>query len=204
MISIGIDESGTGAWAGPFYVCGVASRKEEAEQFRKMGVKDSKLLSDGRRRRLFDGIADTALLVRHQEVPVQEINAGPGCWATAVWKVCFSMLSACSEMFPDEGLQIIVDGRANSKVIGLFKKAGRRPPRFVIRADNLFPEVSAASVIAKTLRNNRMVELANTFPGYHWEKNAGYGTPEHQAAIELLGITPQHRAIKRLRGYFYG
>ena len=61
------------------------------------------------------------------------------------------------------------------------------------KADDTYIEVSAASIIAKVYRDNLMAELAKVYKGYLWEKNAGYGTKEHIAAIKELGITEVHR-----------
>ena len=61
------------------------------------------------------------------------------------------------------------------------------------KADDTYIQVSAASIVAKVYRDNLMAELAKVYKGYLWEKNAGYGTKEHIAAIKELGITPVHR-----------
>ena len=61
------------------------------------------------------------------------------------------------------------------------------------KADDTYIQVSAASIVAKVYRDNLMAELAKIYKGYLWEKNAGYGTKDHIAAIKKLGITPVHR-----------
>ena len=65
--------------------------------------------------------------------------------------------------------------------------------QFLPKADQLVPEVSAASIIAKVSRDHYMYELADKFPGYGFEKHVGYGTAAHKAAIEELGLCPEHR-----------
>jgi ribonuclease HII len=67
------------------------------------------------------------------------------------------------------------------------------PARCVVRGDAISLSIAAASIAAKVVRDRIMAGLAGDFPGYGWERNAGYGTPEHQAALERLGVTSQHR-----------
>lgn len=67
------------------------------------------------------------------------------------------------------------------------------PAHPVIKGDNISFSIAAAAVVAKVTRDRIMELLAAEHPGYGWERNAGYGTAEHRAAIERLGITPQHR-----------
>jgi ribonuclease HII len=65
--------------------------------------------------------------------------------------------------------------------------------RTVVKGDAKCLSIAAASIIAKVARDRLMVELAADFPGYGFERHKGYGTPEHQAAIDNLGVTPHHR-----------
>ena len=76
---------------------------------------------------------------------------------------------------------------------------GNRPPRLgcpvrcVIGGDGMSLSIAAASIVAKVARDRLMTDMAGRFPGYAWERNKGYGTPEHQVAIRRLGITTEHR-----------
>ena len=63
----------------------------------------------------------------------------------------------------------------------------------VVHGDTTYASIAAASVLAKTYRDERMAELSRQYPGYGWEHNAGYPTPEHIDAIKRLGYTPEHR-----------
>ena len=65
--------------------------------------------------------------------------------------------------------------------------------RTVLKGDTLSLSIAAASIVAKVTRDRMMVDLAERFPGYGWERNAGYGTQEHREAIGRLGVTPVHR-----------
>jgi len=67
------------------------------------------------------------------------------------------------------------------------------PARAVVRGDSRVPQIAAASIVAKTCRDHLMVRLAARYPGYGWERNVGYGTPEHRDAIARVGVTPHHR-----------
>lgn len=67
------------------------------------------------------------------------------------------------------------------------------PYQTVVHGDATYSSIAAASVLAKTWRDERMRELAAQYPGYGWEKNMGYPTPEHIRAIKELGYTPEHR-----------
>jgi ribonuclease HII len=68
-----------------------------------------------------------------------------------------------------------------------------RPCEAVVKGDATVPQIAAASIIAKTCRDRLMIRLAARHPGYCWDKNVGYGTPEHLAALTRLGPTPHHR-----------
>jgi ribonuclease HII len=63
----------------------------------------------------------------------------------------------------------------------------------VVKGDSKSLSIAAASVIAKVTRDREMCELSQRFPGYGWERNAGYGTAEHMAAMRRIGLTPHHR-----------
>ncbi len=79
----------------------------------------------------------------------------------------------------------LVDGNRAPKL--------RCPARCVVGGDGLSLSIAAASIVAKVTRDRIMADLARRFPGYGWERNAGYGTAEHRKALERLGVTPQHR-----------
>ena len=67
------------------------------------------------------------------------------------------------------------------------------PTETVIKGDARCLSIAAASIIAKVTRDRMMAALAEDHPGYGWERNAGYGTAEHRAALDRLGVTPHHR-----------
>lgn len=183
---LGIDESGTGAWAGPFYLVGVLV--EDEDEFAKAvgGLRDSKKLSDLKRRELAPRIREHALKVYPFVATVESIREKGmrNTWREGVETI----VTSASRLGP----QIYIDGPRDKKV--------ELPRNLSVvwekKADDKYPSVMAASILAKTLRNDDMVALAKDFPKYGWAVNAGYGTADHRAAIELHGHTAHHRPIK--------
>ena len=108
----------------------------------------------------------------------------PGCAATTLAAALTAMARAAEALgvAPDLAL---VDGNRPPKL--------RCPVECVVKGDGRSLAIAAASVIAKVTRDREMAALAESFPGYGWERNAGYGTAEHQAALARLGLTPHHR-----------
>ena len=67
------------------------------------------------------------------------------------------------------------------------------PHHCIVKGDGKYLSIAAASVLAKTYRDDYMIKITEDFPDYQWKKNKGYPTKEHRAAIERLGVTPHHR-----------
>jgi ribonuclease HII len=189
---IGVDESGTGAWAGPFTVVAAAMDETTAAYLRAAGVRDSKKLSDQARRRMFVEIADTAHAVCEYVSADQMKQEGHGtAWRRAVIEVIKRLTTE------DTTAKIVIDGLPDSIVARTLSRV--RPHlhvRFMPKADDRIVAVGAASVVAKTLRNDAMIKLHAEYPAYGWERNFGYGTEEHRRAIKKHGTTPVHRQIK--------
>jgi ribonuclease HII len=80
---------------------------------------------------------------------------------------------------------VLVDGNACPK--------WQRPSKAIVDGDAKCRSIAAASIIAKVTRDRMMAELAREYPGYGWERNRGYGTPEHYRGLNALGLTPLHR-----------
>jgi ribonuclease HII len=200
---IGVDESGTGAWAGPFHVGAVAV--EVLPFNREIGryLRDSKKLSDTKRRKAVPLIKKHAAATAVIEVPVWEINLGPKtAWRIAISKALMQIKEALGiEREQAHEHSLLIDGPEDYDLIKMLGSGGWRNPRFEIEGDDKFPAIMAASILAKTARNDCMVGLSSEFPEYGWERNAGYGTPEHKKACEEHGVTKHHRRIKRLKRY---
>lgn len=183
---IGLDEVGTGAYAGPAYVCAVVVTHDWKPP---NGLKDSKQMSWAAKTRVYSELLQTITDQRIVSISNSHIDAiGLGkAWMEAVT----SALEPLVKLFPD--YTVTVDG-------------DRMPPGFkgraLPKADRLVPVVSAASVIAKVNRDVLMIGLHDKFPFYDWKHNVGYGTPAHWAGLHKYGISPHHRLsyapIKRL------
>jgi ribonuclease HII len=171
----GVDEAGRGPWAGPVVAAAVIF---EAGRPAPRGLNDSKLLTADERARLYDAIRKTAI-VGVGIVEVDDIDSINILQATfRAMQAAIASLSAAPET-------VLVDGNLCPAL----------PCRSVavVDGDQLCPSIAAASVIAKVTRDRLMISLAQSFPGYRWEFNKGYGTREHADAIVRLGVTPHHR-----------
>ena len=87
---------------------------------------------------------------------------------------------------------ILVDGNR-------FKNYPFIPHQCVVKGDSKFASIAAASILAKNERDRIMVKLAELYPGYGWERNMAYPTPEHRQALLKLGPTPEHRVSFKLK-----
>ena len=176
---LGIDEVGRGPWAGPLVV-GACVLREPIE-----GLTDSKKLTAKRREALAPIIHEKAYCglgwVSAKEL--DEIGL-----STALRKACREAVKQVQAQKPEFN-EIIIDGTVNFlSDTPLGKYVTVKP-----KADLLVPEVSAASIIAKVARDNYMIELAERFPNYGFEKHVGYGTALHRAALEEYGPCEEHR-----------
>lgn len=194
MIVIGADESGTGAWAGPFTVCAVAVFEHHQQRLVDLGAKDSKSLSDKKRRSIMDALIDEVLVGK------VEIGTAAGIHKLgkqAVWRV--AMTNAILHVSKIVGrARIVVDGVRDPGLERALRVHGVAGLTFMPKADAKVPAVSAASIIAKTVRNDMMIALHEEYPEYNWKVNAGYGSEEHDVALKKYGKTIHHRPWKNL------
>jgi len=171
----GVDEAGRGPWAGPVVAAAVVLDRGAVPA----GLDDSKKLSRRRREALFDAIR-AAAAVGVGIAAMAEIDALNILRANDL-----AMRRAVAALDPLPALAL-VDGN-------------RVPPELPCRAEALVGgdarslSVAAASIVAKVTRDSIMAELAAAHPGYGWERNQGYGTAEHRAALIRLGVTSHHR-----------
>lgn len=200
---IGVDESGTGAWAGPFHVGAVAVEVLPFNQAVGRYLRDSKKLSDAKRRAACPLIRKHAAAVAVVEVPVWEINLGPKlAWRIAISKALMQIKEALGiEREQAHEHMLLIDGTDDYDLTKMLGSGGWYNLRFKIEGDDKIPAIMAASILAKTARNDCMVGLSSEFPEYGWEQNAGYGTPAHREACEKYGVTKHHRRIRRLKRY---
>jgi ribonuclease HII len=177
-VILGLDEVGVAPSCGPVVACAVAMPLDK--RFIS-GVRDSKTLSAAQRERLARQILRQALAVGIGAASVREIDQLNIYYATVL-----AMRRAVTRAGQHDF--VIVDGR---HIRGFEEHAG--PYKAVIDGDALVYAVSCASIVAKVTRDRLMARLAARHPGYGWEHNAGYATPDHRAGMAALGITPHHR-----------
>ena len=185
----GIDEAGRGPWAGP--VVAVAAVIIDPARLPD-GIDDSKKLSKKRREALFDPIMASAYIGVGQASPgeIDEFNI--------LAATMLAMRRALDDLVAQHQIQpefALIDG---NRVPGDLPC----PARAVVKGDATSLSIAAASIVAKVTRDRIMTTLDEDFPGYGWARNAGYGTPEHQAGLARLGVTSHHRTtygpIRRL------
>lgn len=184
---VGIDEVGRGPWAGPVVFGAVVLGDIEIK-----GLTDSKKLSKKRREALSREIHSSAKAVGLGWVSATELDRLG--MSVALTLACRRALEQVKAPYQ----QIILDGTVN-----FLKDTGKGPYVTTMKqADLLVPSVSAASIVAKVARDAYMVEQDALYPGYGFSSHVGYGTAQHRAAIERLGVTPLHRlSFAPLSGY---
>lgn len=171
-IIVGVDEVGRGPLAGPVVTAAVVLPTPI------QGLADSKALSAKKREALFSEIMEKAH-VGVGAASVREIDQLNILHATLL-----AMRRAVARV-PARPTLAMVDGNQNP---GL----GFRT-ELVIKGDAKIPEISAASIVAKVIRDRLMARLARRYPFYAWESNVGYGAKAHRDAMESVGVTPHHR-----------
>lgn len=175
---LGIDEAGRGPWAGPLVVGAVVLGGVQVE-----GLTDSKKLSKKKREALYSEITNKAAAYASGWVSACELDeiGMSAALRLATRRAVEKIIVPYSE--------IIIDGTVNF----LADTGKGQYVQTMPKADLLIPSVSAASIIAKVERDRYMVELDGAYPGYGFGAHAGYGVAKHRAAIDRLGITPEHR-----------
>ena len=178
----GIDEAGRGPWAGPVVAAAVVfdgdfGRPADWPDW-LAGLDDSKKLKPERRAALFDVIqAGAACGIGRAEV--EEIDALNNLQATLL------AMSRAVAALPEPPDYALIDGTQAPKL--------RCRTETVIKGDGRAFSIAAASVLAKVSRDRIMAGLAADYPGYGWQRNQGYGVPEHRAGLDRLGVSPHHR-----------
>ncbi|MDV4169924.1 ribonuclease HII [Rhodovulum sp. FJ3] len=174
-IVAGVDEVGRGPLAGPVTAAAVILKPNAIPE----GLNDSKKLTAKRRQALYEVLMETAdVSIAHASVEeIDEIN-----------------ILEASHLAMRRALAGL--GRAADYAL----VDGNRMPRdmpcageTIIKGDARSVSIAAASIVAKTVRDALMVDLAQQHPGYGWETNAGYGSKTHLEALRNLGVTPHHR-----------
>ncbi|MCG9791244.1 ribonuclease HII [Flavobacterium algicola] len=200
-LEVGTDEAGRGCLAGPVTAAAILLPLD----FQNTILNDSKQLSEKVRETLKPIIESQALTYAVTHLFPQEIDEINILNASMkAMQECILKLSVCPEF-------IIVDGnRAINAKLGLKSKAGKKlskteidflmaiPNQSIVKGDAKYLSIAAASVLAKTYRDEYMNIIHEEFPMYNWKKNKGYPTKEHREAIRKYGTTKYHRMSFRL------
>ncbi len=187
----GCDEAGRGPLAGPVFAAAVILPPTIG--YTKLGhlLNDSKQLTELERYYLRPIIQKTAVAYAVAQVDAPDIDRYNILNASIM-----AMHRALSQLDPQPE-HIIVDGNRWKAYIpkdGVFEI----PAQPFVKGDGMFMSIAAASILAKTYRDDLMIKLDREFPQYHWRDNKGYPTKEHYEALKTYGPSPYHRMTFRL------
>jgi ribonuclease HII len=176
LIEAGCDEAGRGCLAGPVFAAAVILPK----RFKHPLLNDSKLMKPEHRYELREFIQIKAIAWAVASVDHAEIDR------INILRASFKAMHLALAQLALQAELILVDGH-------MFTPYSHTPHICLIKGDANFASIAAASVLAKTYRDDFMFNLHPQFPEYSWNTNKGYGTFEHRKAIETHGLTPFHR-----------
>ena len=180
-IEAGCDEAGRGCLAGPVYAAAVILPHD----FHNEDLNDSKQLSEAKRYKLREIIESEALAWGVGVVTNEEIDK------INILNASFLAMHRAIDNLSIRPEVLLIDGNR-------FKKYQDLPHTTVVKGDGKYMSIAAASVLAKTHRDEYMCRLHAEYPQYDWKGNKGYPTKKHRAAIEQYGTTPYHRMTFRL------
>jgi len=173
----GVDEAGRGPLAGPVVAAAAILPFPEREWFQLLG--DSKQLSEKRRLAAHEALSDNGAMVGTGVVPAELIDAEGIVTAT------HEAMRRAVQALPLEPDHLLIDGFA--------LRGTPLPQQAVVGGDALCYSIAAASIVAKVTRDGLMHEIDETYPGYGFAGNKGYGTEEHLECLRRLGPCPEHR-----------
>ena len=193
LLEAGCDEAGRGPLAGPVYAAAVILPKD----FHHPLLNDSKQMTEKNRDLLRPIIEREAVAWAVEAVQAEEIDALNILWASVT-----GMQRAVLRLDPRPQF-LLIDGNKFRP----FEGYGFKDYRTVVHGDATYASIAAASVLAKTHRDEFMRKIASDYPEYGWDRNMGYPTPEHIEAIRRYGYTPWHRksfTVKELEPSLFG
>lgn len=183
LIEAGCDEAGRGCLAGSVYAGAVIFPPDYTND----ELNDSKQLSEKRRNALREVIKRDALAWGVGIVTPEEIDR------INILKASILAMHRALDALSLRPQAVIVDGNRFKPYCGL-------PYTTIVKGDAKYLSIAAASILAKTCRDDYMAELAREYPQYDWQGNKGYPTARHRDAIRRYGITPYHRRSYNLLG----
>jgi len=181
IIEAGCDEAGRGCLAGPVFAAAVILPPD----FYHEKLNDSKQVSEKMRYKLRNFIIENATAYAIASFTPEQIDT------VNILNASILSMHKALDNLSEQPQHIIVDGNR-------FKPYGKIPFTTVIKGDGKYLSIAAASILAKTYRDDYMMKIHKEFPQYAWNRNKGYPTKEHRQAIEKFGITPYHRKSFRL------
>lgn len=178
ILEVGVDEAGRGALAGPVTVAACIM----PPGFQHELIKDSKLLSEGQRAEARRMVLENAIAWHIEHIPVEQIES------TNILKATLKGMEICLQEVHNKTQFdfILIDGDQFHGFHGI-------PFETVVGGDNMYVSIAAASILAKTERDNLMKSISEGYETYGWGSNKGYGTKQHRDAIAESGATPHHR-----------
>jgi len=176
LTEAGLDEAGRGCYAGPVYAAAVILPKD----FYHPLLNDSKKLNEKQRDLLRPIIEKESIAFAVAGIDNNQIDK------INILKASFAAMHGCIDKLAVQPEILLVDGNR-------FTRYGNIPHHCIIEGDSLYAPIAAASILAKTYRDEYMQNLHHEFPHYGWDKNKGYGTAVHREAISLHGLCKYHR-----------
>ena len=181
LLEAGCDEAGRGCLAGPVFAAAVILPKD----YKNKILNDSKQVSEIKRKLLRTEIEKEAISFAVGVVDNNEIDK------INILNASFLAMHRAIEQLTSNPELLLIDGNR-------FKSYKKIPHECIIKGDGKFLSIAAASILAKTYRDEFMENAHLEFPHYDWKTNKGYPTKTHREAIRQIGITPLHRKTFRL------
>ncbi len=176
LIEAGCDEAGRGCLAGPVFAAAVILPKN----FQHPLLNDSKQVKEKDRnelRKIIEGEAEAFAVASIDNNEIDSIN---------ILKASFKAMHFALDKLNTIPELLLIDGNR-------FYKYKKIPHQCIVKGDSIYASIAAASILAKTYRDEYMTQLHKEFPQYNWMKNKGYGTKEHCEAIRICGPCEFHR-----------
>tara|TARA_R110002050_G_scaffold72606_4_gene156338 strand:- start:1994 stop:2575 length:582 start_codon:yes stop_codon:yes gene_type:complete len=180
-LEAGCDEVGRGCLCGPVTAAAVILPEDYANEW----INDSKKLTKGNREKLTEEIKANSLTWAIASATVEEIDE------INILNASFLAMNRAIEALKIKPEFLLIDGNRFNPIHDI-------PYECIIKGDGKYASIAAASILAKTYRDDLMAKLAVDFPGYGWEKNVGYPTKSHRLGIKEFGPTPHHRQSFKL------
>ena len=181
LIEAGCDEAGRGCLAGPVYAASVILPRGYSNEL----LNDSKQLTEKQRYTLREQIEHDATAWAVAAADNNEIDQ------TNILRASFHAMNLAVKQLKTAPQMLLIDGNR-------FYNETDLPFECIVKGDGKYMSIAAASILAKTYRDDYMKEQHLHYPQYGWDQNKGYPTPKHYAAIEQYGTTPLHRKSYKL------